>query len=272
MNLEIINRYPSAAKYSTPLLFVHGAWHGAWCWDIHFLDFFSDLGFTVHAISLRGHGHSDGRSKLRWTRIADYVDDVAEVALRLSAPPVVIGHSMGGFVIQKYLEKHTAPAAVLLASVPPSGVLATTLKLAWRHPLIFAMVNLKLGLYPLVATPALARESLFSRNLAEARVKAYWEQLQDESFMGFLDMLVLNLPQPRKIKTPVLVLGAEKDAIFSPAQIIATARAYNTEAEIFNDMAHDMMLEPAWQSVAERIAHWLQHMKLVKRWSLNTER
>jgi non-heme chloroperoxidase len=33
-----------------------------------------------------------------------------EVADKLPAPPVLIGHSMGGMVIQKYLEKHTVPA------------------------------------------------------------------------------------------------------------------------------------------------------------------
>ncbi|MCF8199291.1 MAG: lysophospholipase [Sulfuritalea sp.] len=258
MKLEIITRHPAEEKYSTPLLFVHGAWHGAWCWDAYFLDFFAAQGFTVQAVSLRGHGHSDGRSTLRWTRIADYVEDVAEAAHQLPNPPIVIGHSMGGLVVQKYLENHAAPAAVLLAPLPTSGVLATTLRLARRHPLIFAMVNLKLSLYPLVATPTLARELFFSASLADAKVKEHWEQLQDESFLGFLDMLAFSLPRPKKVTTPMLVLGAEKDTVFHPEEVRATARAYNTEAEIFEDMAHDMMLEPAWQLVAERIIDWLK--------------
>jgi hypothetical protein len=36
----------------------------------------------------------------------------------------------------------------------------------------------------------------------------------------------------------------------------ATARAYHTHAEIFPDMGHDMMLEPGWADVAERIHTW----------------
>jgi pimeloyl-ACP methyl ester carboxylesterase len=47
---------------------------------------------------------------------------VVAVAERLPTPPVVIGHSMGGFVVQKYLETHQAPAGVLLASIPPRGL------------------------------------------------------------------------------------------------------------------------------------------------------
>jgi hypothetical protein len=46
---------------------------------------------------------------------------------------------MGGFIIQKYLEDHSAPAAVLLSSPSPAGLLPTAIKNARRHPLIFAL-------------------------------------------------------------------------------------------------------------------------------------
>ena len=258
MKLEIISRQPSGKAHPTPLLFVHGAWHGAWCWDVHFLDFFAQQGFAAHAVSFRGHGQSDGRKGLRWARVAGYVQDVAQAAQQLPSPPVVIGHSLGGFVVQKYLETHTAPAAVLLASAPPAGALATTLRIAGRHPLIFAKVNLMMSLFPLVATPALAREAFFSEGLTDAQVQTYWEKLQDESYLGFLDMLALNLPKPARVKTPMLVLGGAKDRIFKPHEIEATARAYNAPSQIFADMAHDMMLESRWQVVAERMLVWLK--------------
>jgi pimeloyl-ACP methyl ester carboxylesterase len=165
---------------------------------------------------------------------------------------------MGGHVVQKYLERHQAPAAVLLASLPPAGALATTLRIARRHPAFFGKVNLTFSLYPLVATPELAREHFFSEALSDETVHRYWANLQDESFLGFLDMLALNLPKPKKVSTAMLVLGAAKDAVFGIDEVKATARAYNTEAEIFDGMGHDMMLEPQWRSVAERIASWLR--------------
>ena len=257
MKLEILSRRPAGDPRPTPLLFVHGAWHAAWCWDVHFLDFFAQHGYAAHAVSLRGHGASDGREGLRWARIAGYVEDVAQAAATLSSPPVLIGHSMGGLVVQKYLEVHAAPAGVLLASAPPAGVLATTLRIAARHPLIFAKVNLTWSLYPLVATPALAREAFFSPEMDDDLVRDYAHRLQDESYLGFLDMLALNLPRPARIKTPMLVLGGARDTIFHVHEIEATARAYATRAEIFPDLAHDMMLEPRWQSAAERILAWL---------------
>ena len=65
MKLEIISKYPSDSTHPTPLLFIHGSLHGAWCWDVHFLDYFAQHGFAAHAVNLRGHGNSEGREKLR---------------------------------------------------------------------------------------------------------------------------------------------------------------------------------------------------------------
>src|SRR5512140_2657174 len=127
--------------------------HGAWCWDVHFLDYFAQRGFAAHAINLRGHGNSEGRGKLRWTRIADYVEDIANPVQKLPTPPTLIGHSMGGFVIQKYLEDHAAPGAVLLSSPSPAGLLGTILRIAKRQPLAFMKSNLTFSLLPVVATP-----------------------------------------------------------------------------------------------------------------------
>ena len=60
-----------------------------------------------------------------------------------------------------------------------------------------------------------------------------------------------------EMNTPVLVLGAEGDAFVFRGGLEATAKTYRTEAEIFPNMAHAMMLEQGWQAVAERICGWL---------------
>ena len=257
MKLEIISRYPSGATHSTPLLFIHGALHAAWCWEAHFLDYFAQHGFAAHAVNLRGHGNSEGREKLRWTRIADFVDDLTNAVNDLPSAPILIGHSMGGVVIQHYLENHFVPGAVLLTTPPPSGLVGTALRIAKRRPLVFAKLNLTLSLYPLVATPALAREAFFSKDLPEEELRRYWKLMQDDAFLGFLDMVRLDLPNPANVTTPILVLGAGRDNMLTPAEVRATARAYNTRAEFIAGVAHNVMLESRWQAVADRILLWL---------------
>jgi pimeloyl-ACP methyl ester carboxylesterase len=258
MRLEIISKHPLENRYPTPLLFIHGMMHGAWCWDVHFLDYFAQHGFAAHAVNLRGHGASEGWEKLRWTRIADYVVDVANAVRQLSSPPILIGHSMGGFVVQKYLEEYDAAGAVLLSSPPPAGLLGTVLRIARRRPLVFARTNLTFSLLPVIATPQLAREAFFSADFPDEELRGYWKLMQDESYMSFLDMVALDLPKPVKVKTPLLILGAARDNMLKPNEIEATARAYRTHFEIIPNVAHNSMLETRWQTVAERILAWLK--------------
>jgi pimeloyl-ACP methyl ester carboxylesterase len=260
MKLEIITKYPFKNQHPTPLLFIHGTLHTAACWDVYFLDYFAHHGFVSHALNLRGHGQSEGREKLRWTRIADFVEDVENAVRQLPCPPILIGHSMGGFIIQKYLEDHNAAAAVLLSSPSPAGLLPTAIRTARRQPWVFARVNLTLSLLPLIATPQLVGETFFSKDLPEEQLLEYWKQTQDDSFMAFLDMVILDLPKPEKVKTPLLVLGAARDNMIAPSEIEATARAYNTQAEIIPDVAHNSMLEQRWQRVADRILIWLNEI------------
>jgi alpha-beta hydrolase superfamily lysophospholipase len=61
----------------------------------------------------------------------------------------------------------------------------------------------------------------------------------------------------RQVTTPMLVLGATHDGFVSTRAVRATARAYRTQPEFFS-MGHNMMLEPGWAVVAERIHAWLQ--------------
>jgi pimeloyl-ACP methyl ester carboxylesterase len=262
MKLEIISKYPANERHPTPLLFIHGTLHTAACWDVHFLDYFAQHGFASHAVNLRGHGNSEGREKLRWTRIADFVEDVSNAVQQLPSPPILIGHSMGGFIIQKYLEDHDAPAAVLLSSPSPAGLLPTAIRTARRQPWVFAKVNMTMSLLPLIATPRLVGEAFFSNDLPDELLVEYWKQTQDDSFMAFLDMVALDLPKPEKVKTPVLVLGAARDNMIAPHEIEVTARAYNTHAQMIPDVPHNSMLDSRWQSVANRILTWLNELDI----------
>lgn len=262
MHLEVITKEPASVTHLTPILFVHGMWHAAWCWAEYFLPYFSQRGYVTYAVSLRGHGGSEGRERLRWTSLNDYVSDVAEVASQLKTPPILVGHSMGGVIIQKYLESHEAFAAVLLASAPPKGVIPATARVFFRHPLAVVKANLTLSMFPVVSTPRLAQEALFSADMPEEEMMVYISQLQDESYRAYLDMLGLNLPRPERIEVPLLVLGAANDMIVSPEEVRATGRTYGVEAEFFPGMAHDMMLEAGWQKVADRILIWLHKQGL----------
>lgn len=110
-------------------LLVHGACHGAWCWD-EVAEGLRARGHRVAAVDLPEHGRR--AAEMRRASVASYAAAVANaLAAEGMSHAVVVGHSMGGLVIPKAAE--LAPARirrlVFLAAVvvPHGGSLAQTL-------------------------------------------------------------------------------------------------------------------------------------------------
>jgi len=261
--LELIDKGSATESHPVPLLFVHGGYHAAWCWDENFLDYFADKGFRAVAVSLRGHGQSDLTKPLRSCSIVDYMDDVRAAADQLRSEPVLVGHSMGCFVVQKYFEKHPVRAAVLIAPATGQGLRRSVLRMFRRHPWIFLRGSISGQSSDLVNTPELAREFLFCAHTPEPIVRSCAARMEPESARAGIDQLmVIRLRDTRLKAAPVLVLGAQCDGMRTMAEVSATAQAYQTAAEFFPNMGHNMMLEPGWQALAERINGWLTGRRL----------
>lgn len=262
MRLEVISRTPAGAARPASLLFVHGAFSSAHIWKPFFLPFFAERGYRAHALSLRGHGDSEGRGQISSTRLRDYMNDVAQVARDLEkdggSPPVLIGTSMGGIIVQKYMHEHPVAAAVLLASGPPHGLLPTIMRMALGNPRLVSDMMMMQYVGPDTATLAGARRALFRDDTPDDYIRRYLPKAERESPWVMTDMIGLDLPPSSRFEdVPVLVLGGDCDAFISPGVVEATASTYGTRAEIFEGMPHAMMLDRDWQKVAERIADWL---------------
>ena len=266
-DLEVLAQAPPAmpksgvTEHATPLLFIHGAYTAAWCWAEHFLPWFAEQGYSCFGLSLSGHGGSRGRKELDSFGIKDYVNDVAEVVAALAQPPVLIGHSMGGFVVQKYLEQQAAPAAVLMCSVPPQGLMSAAFGLMFQKPgLLRDLNNLMGGSRVSVDT---LRDALFAQPVDVDDLTRYFRFSQRESHRAIWDMTLFNLPHPSRVtQSPLLVLGGECDQLIPASLVEMTARTYAVEAEIFPGLGHGLMLERDWRRVAERVRDWLAEQGL----------
>jgi non-heme chloroperoxidase len=76
-------------------------------------------------------------------------------------------------------------------------------------------------------------------------------------------MSLFSLPQPARMhRPPMLILGAEHDALIPPDQVHMTAATYGRRAEIIPGVGHGMMLERDWEKVALRVAAWLDERAL----------
>lgn len=265
MELHLVSYYPANPNKVKvpPLLFIHGAFSEARVWDKNFLGFFADNGYEAHALSLRGHGLSDGHNRIYTWRLSDYVDDVARtVEDNISQPPLLIGHSMGGMVIQKYLEKYPKVAGIILmASVPPQGLLLSNLYMLKRHPVLMQQMFIFSILGPKYGSINLLRNLLFSPDMPEEEICTLMQYAQPESYLVTLDMMGLDPLKinPDNIKVPILVLGTNSDVFIAPALVCKTAAFYHAKYHIFNGIAHAMMLDRGWKNVADYIKSWIEY-------------
>ena len=254
--LEVFSCLPSKKTKRPPLLFIHGAFAGAWMWADTFMPHFAKAGYPCYAVSLRGHGNSHGGEHIDWHSISDYVDDVAKVAAMIGEAPVLLGHSMGGFVVQKYLEHHEAAGAILLCSVPPQGLVASQFHLMLQKPHLFMELNrIVAGNYTDTTT---LQEALFVSEVEEEILGTWLARMQAESHRALWDMSMFNLPNPHRMnRPPMWIGGAEKDVLVPAFLVQSTAQTYGLTAHIFHNMGHAVTHEKEWSKVATTLTQWL---------------
>lgn len=260
MTVRLVSVLPEAGSRRHPILFLHGAWHGAWCWEEHFMPWFAAQGFECHAFDLRHHGEAGGPGTLRRSRIRHYVDDLAEAISLVDRPPILVAHSMGGLVAQRYLERHELPGAVLMTPVPIGGVWRATGRTIRRHPLKFLQANLRLDLAPLVDTPRMARSLLYDPDIEDPTVDRLQPKLQGESYLAYLDMLFMTRPRPPLVQSPVAIVIGTEDRIFSVDEARRLAAAYGVEARIVDGAGHDLMVGPRWEETARAVIEAIEGM------------
>jgi len=103
------------------LLLVHGAMHGAWCWE-PLASGLRDHGINAIALDLPGNGADLTQPKD--TTLAIYAKHLVSAAAALPEPPVIMGHSAGGVAISAALELAPvafAKAIYLAALLPTNG-------------------------------------------------------------------------------------------------------------------------------------------------------
>lgn len=257
--LEFIACEPQKNTEAPPLLFVHGGSHAAWCWKEHFLPYFAAAGFSSYALSFRGHGESPGYAQIASYILEDYANDVLQTITMCQKAPVLIGHSLGGAVVQKVWQLHPdkVKAVVLMASSPPNGMTTEWLKVLFkRFKAIYQMNLFNLG--KINDFPDSARDMFFSPHLPIEQKERYTRLLQRESIKAGQAMIQKTI-DPHSIDTtiPLLVLGSRTDHFLSARVAQQIAQTYHTTPVIFDDICHDMMLDPQWNIVSEAILKFL---------------
>lgn len=279
----------SSESMKPPLLFIHGSFHGGWCFQEYFLPYFASLGYDSYAVDLRGTNGSAVTTKASSVLIDEHIKDLSILLTSLSTfpetssrqaselPPVVIAHSLGGLITMKLLElDHLRPSisgTALLCSVPPTGNGQMSIRFLKRSVLLFWKIFRGFVFKAAIKDEKLCQELFFDEKISIEDVQKYMSYLQRDSKVT-INIRDLNTKWPSKDASKRapwlapgqsgqrlpkrLVIGGAGDMIVDNEGVSETAYFLGCEPPTILDAYHDLMLGSRWPVAAEAIRSWLE--------------
>jgi len=249
-DLTVLYARPGLARHH-PVLLVHGYFATASVFR-DWLGFFAERGFPAYALNLRGREGSRPGIDVGKASMADFVDDVAAVAVHLDNP-VLVGHSMGGLLVQCAAERGLAHAAALITPAPPRGISVLSLALVARQVKYLPAI---LRARP-VRPSARDLTALVLNRVPPAERAAVLRELVPDSGRAGRDMSITGVAvDPRRVRCPVFVVGADDDRFIPPVVVRRVASRYGAPIQTMIGRGHMLVLEPGWKAVADVVARW----------------
>ena len=252
---------------SKTTLFVHGMYMTPLCWE-QWTNHIQAKGYKCIAPAWPGRdkpidtlrkNHPDPQlGKLTLSAVVEYLAKIIET---LDEKPILIGHSMGGLIVQLLLQRDLAAAAIAIDSAPPMGVFTTQwpfLKSNWPHinPFVPKSRPIQMSFerfqYTFVNTlPLEEQRAAYERYVVPESRRVPAESLTNVARIDF-----------RKLRPPLLLIAGSKDNII-PASLNKTnygrykQSSSVTDFKEFPGRTHFIIGQKNWEEVADYTISWL---------------
>ncbi|MEZ6024282.1 MAG: alpha/beta fold hydrolase [Hyphomonadaceae bacterium] len=253
----------------TPVVFVHGAFCGGWAFE-SFREPFEAAGFETHAPNLPHHERGADLEALARAGLKEYAHAIGHYVRELRAPPVLVGHSLGGLVAQLVAMRTPVAGLVLLAPSAPWGVPPTTLEEHGNH---FGLTLL--GDYWRRAVPPdyrVARNTTLDRLSRDDARHAFARFVPEsgrairEAVQWWLDHSMSSQAPVYRIAAPVLGIAGGKDRV-NPSSTVQRVIARFPEGQAhfheFPEMSHWLVGEPEAGEVSKLTLAWMEAREIL---------
>lgn len=277
-----------------PIIFLHGSFHGSWCWTERFFPYFAAKGYTVIAPNWRGTRGTYAGDGVKKVKIMEHVADL-ECFLSQVVPliagveypkPILVAHSFGGLAIMKFFETRMDQIShvggmVTMCSVPPSGNGKMTLRYLRRSWMDSWKITAGFALKRCLTNQVLCRQLFFGGDkkigdkgeviedygISDSDIQRY-QTFFDEDSKSTIDLMDLakQLPSFTAVDgkapfverlPPCLVMGATDDMIVDREGLAETATYFGLEGYQLVDSPHDVMLGTKWRNAADALDAWI---------------
>jgi len=253
---------------SNTVLLVHGAWVTPSCWA-NFKTLLEAKGQKVLVPAWPYMDKSvpelrrDPDPRLAMQTIKGLVDHFEMHIRALETPPILIGHSFGGLIVQMLLDRGLGAAGVAIDAGPPRGVLPSFTAIRSALPVLLAWR----GWRRILSMSFESFSKTFANTLAPHAQRATYDQhivpapgrIYFQAALGIGN--AVNFKNPAR--PPLLLIGAVADRTSTISMVRAMHRKHSrapsrTDILEFPARSHWLIAEPGWEEVAEKSLAWAQ--------------
>jgi pimeloyl-ACP methyl ester carboxylesterase len=231
----------------TNLYFVSGMFSNINFWN-DFIKFFSDKGFNCKVVNLTEN------LILKNACLLDYINNTKKT---IGSKDILIGHSMGGFIVQKIAEELPVKATVAIAPPNPKGFKAQSLSLFYIYLSLRSIRYLPYILFkkPFIPSFSYLRLILFN-DMDEKIAKKYYHELEKQSAIIIYELISRKYGiDKKKIKSPLLFIGKNRDRLVPCEVVKKLACKYNVDYVLVNG-CHFLLDE--WMETAQKIYDFIK--------------
>lgn len=259
---------PSGPATSHTVVFIHGMFMTPASWQ-PWERLFRERGYKTLApawplhdeplAAQRDPARSGPRGLLR---LDEVLDSYRAVLRTLPEKPILIGHSMGGLIVQLLLAEGLGVAGVAIDSAPPKGLISfrwSFLKSNW--PVLDPLADLKVPI-----TMSFEQfQYAFTNGMSEVEQRAAFDQyiVPESRYIGSGPTTEVARIDYTRARPPLLIVAGENDHIIPASLNLNNFHLYDntpavTEYREFPGRNHWLIADSGWQEVAGYILSWLQ--------------
>ena len=231
---------------SIMLIFIHGMLSNPDVWD-PFIKFFYHKGFSCTAVDLK-----EGLD-LRKVHFQDYVDKVTG---QVSKDDIVIGHSMGGLIVQKVAEETNIKAGVAICSAFPKGL---------RYNRGITLSSVKYSPKVIIGRPFIQDYRYVRKytlaGLEEEKAKKVFKEMEKQSAIVTYELGMNRIAvDEKKVTCPLFFITTRQDGICTPELVKRLAKKYTAEYKIY-DGCHHFFYNDNWKEITEGIYTFIKNTR-----------
>ena len=260
-------------KSAKSIVFITGTFIGNNCWD-EWKSYFERKGYTCLAQAWPHKGASPEELRNRpatdpiaLNTLTSLLDHFVSIINDLPEKPILIGHSLGGLIVQLLLQKELGIAGVAIHSFPPQGVnrfWLSFLKAIWETMVLFTsskqtyLMALSKWRYTIAngMDYELQKELYYMYAIPESK-KVIREASNCIARIDF-----------NKSHALLFLTSGGNDKLIPAALSYSNYKKYSTADSVtdyveFKTHTHLVFGVPSWKDEAETVFHWLQGLKKI---------